>query len=76
VNKNVTIPEYHDHPYTSEKSKTVTYIVPIKDLRYLNITFPIPDLDPFYKSSPGHYLGHLIGHEGELERDLLLEASL
>lgn len=45
--------------------QSVTYIVPIKDLRFLYITFPIPDLDPFYKSSPGEYLGHLIGHEGK-----------
>ena len=29
------------------------------------ITFPIPDLDPYYKSSPGDYLAHLIGHEGK-----------
>jgi insulysin len=62
---NVAVPEYKDHPYTPENSKKVTYIVPIKDLRYLYITFPIPDLDPFYKSSPGQYLGHLIGHEGK-----------
>lgn len=52
-NKNVVVPEYADHPYTPENSKTCTYTVPIKDLRYLNITFPIPDLDQFYKSSPG-----------------------
>lgn len=28
------------------------------------MTFPIPDLQKYYKSNPGHYLGHLIGHEG------------
>ena len=33
--------------------------------RFLYITFPIPDLDPYYKSSPGDYLAHLIGHEGK-----------
>lgn len=39
-------------------------IVPIKDIRNLYVTFPIPDLQQYYKSNPGHYLGHLIGHEG------------
>jgi insulysin len=27
--------------------------------------WPIPDLHPYYKVNPGHYLGHLIGHEGQ-----------
>jgi len=27
--------------------------------------WPIPDLHPHYKVNPGHYLGHLIGHEGQ-----------
>lgn len=39
-------------------------MVPIKDIRNLYVTFPIPDLQKYYKSNPGHYLGHLIGHEG------------
>lgn len=38
--------------------------MPIKDIRNLYVTFPIPDLQKYYKSNPGHYLGHLIGHEG------------
>lgn len=36
----------------------------MKDIRNLYVTFPIPDLQKYYKSNPGHYLGHLIGHEG------------
>ena len=36
-----------------------------QDIRQLNITFGIPDLSSEYKSSPGSYLGHLIGHEGQ-----------
>merc|ERR1712013_956940 len=43
---------------------TVTYIVPVKDIRNLNITWGIPDLTDHYQSCPGSYLGHLIGHEG------------
>lgn len=27
--------------------------------------FPFPDLDAYYKTQPGVYIGHLIGHESE-----------
>lgn len=63
-NKNVEVPEWLDHPYGQDQVKTKFSIVPIKDLRSLSITWPIPDLHRFYKVNPGHYLGHLIGHEG------------
>ncbi|GAB6025052.1 hypothetical protein CHUAL_010157 [Chamberlinius hualienensis] len=64
VNKNVSIREWNQHPYGPEQLKKIVYVVPIKDIRKLSLTFPIPYLHPYYKTSPGHYLGHLIGHEG------------
>nr|XP_057920921.1 insulin-degrading enzyme isoform X2 [Doryrhamphus excisus] len=63
-NKNVPIPEFPDHPFQDEYLKQFYKVVPIKDIRNLYVTFPIPDLQTYYKSNPGHYLGHLIGHEG------------
>ncbi|KAK3874449.1 hypothetical protein Pcinc_020613 [Petrolisthes cinctipes] len=63
-NKNVTVPEWTTHPFGPEQCRKAGYVVPVKDIRNLYITFPIPDLNPHYKSAPGHYLGHLIGHEG------------
>ncbi|ESO09969.1 hypothetical protein HELRODRAFT_109371 [Helobdella robusta] len=63
-NKNVTVPEWLDHPFGAEQAQTKLTVVPIMDVRSLNITWPTPDLHPYYKSNPGHYLGHLIGHEG------------
>ncbi|XP_054654801.1 insulin-degrading enzyme isoform X2 [Dunckerocampus dactyliophorus] len=63
-NKNVPIPEFPDHPFQDEYLKQFYKVVPIKDIRNLYVTFPIPDLQKYYKSNPGHYLGHLIGHEG------------
>ncbi len=47
-----------------EDVKKYVYIVPIKDIRNLCISFPVHDLHPLYRTAPGHYLGHLIGHEG------------
>ncbi|XP_076044547.1 insulin degrading metalloproteinase isoform X2 [Oratosquilla oratoria] len=64
TNKDVQIPEWPEHPFGPEQCQQIGYIVPVKDIRNLNITFPIPDLHPHYRTAPGHYLGHLIGHEG------------
>ncbi|XP_034040067.1 insulin-degrading enzyme isoform X1 [Thalassophryne amazonica] len=63
-NKNVPVPEFPEHPFQEEYLKQFYKVVPIKDIRNLYVTFPILDLQKYYKSNPGHYLGHLIGHEG------------
>ncbi|XP_069812626.1 insulin-degrading enzyme isoform X2 [Dendropsophus ebraccatus] len=63
-NKNVPVPEFPDNPFQKQYLQKIYKIVPIKDIRNLYVTFPIPDLQKYYKSNPGHYLGHLIGHEG------------
>ncbi|XP_039900586.1 insulin-degrading enzyme isoform X2 [Simochromis diagramma] len=63
-NKNVPVPEFPEHPFQEHHLKQFYKVVPIKDIRNLYVTFPIPDLQKYYKSNPGHYLGHLIGHEG------------
>ncbi|XP_008320371.2 insulin-degrading enzyme isoform X1 [Cynoglossus semilaevis] len=63
-NKNVPLPEFPEHPFQEEHLRQFYKVVPIKDIRNLHVTFPIPDLQKYYKSNPGHYLGHLIGHEG------------
>ncbi|KAK7485900.1 hypothetical protein BaRGS_00022895, partial [Batillaria attramentaria] len=63
-NKSVTVPEWLDAPYGPEQSKMMVSAVPVKDVRDLAVSWGIPDLHPYYKANPGHYLGHLIGHEG------------
>ncbi|XP_026471826.1 insulin-degrading enzyme-like [Ctenocephalides felis] len=63
-NKKVQAQIWPDHPYTKEQFATKTFIQPIKDIRLMGITFPVQDLEPFRKSAPGNYLGHLFGHEG------------
>ena len=37
---------------------------PVMDQRSLNIYFPYPDEEDLWATNPGHYLSHLIGHEG------------
>ncbi|XP_076308148.1 insulin-degrading enzyme-like [Tachypleus tridentatus] len=63
-NKNVTVPEWLEHPYGPEQLKFQTSVVPIQDIRELHITFPVPDLQQYYKENHVSYLCHLIGHEG------------
>uniref|UniRef100_A0A671U714 Insulin-degrading enzyme n=1 Tax=Sparus aurata TaxID=8175 RepID=A0A671U714_SPAAU len=59
-NKNVPIPEFPDQLLILP-----AFLTPHRTLlQNLYVTFPIPDLQKYYKSNPGHYLGHLIGHEG------------
>ncbi len=40
-------------------------IVPNKDDRYAQLTFPIPPVDEHYRSKPTLYIGDLLGHEGK-----------
>jgi len=40
-------------------------IEPIKELHKLNITFPLPSIDKYYKSKIVSFIAHLIGDEGE-----------
>ena len=62
--KAVDVPEWVAPPFSPPQCATITHIVPVKDIRNLNITWGIPDLTAHYQSCPGSYLGHLIGHEG------------
>ena len=63
-NKNVPAPEWQEHPFGADELQVKGCVVPIKDVRKLNITFPVPDLRQHYKSKPERYLSHLLGHEG------------
>lgn len=40
-------------------------VVPIKERRSLTLTFPIPPVEPYYRSKPISHIAHLLGHEGK-----------
>lgn len=40
-------------------------IQPVKDIRRLDLQFPVPDVVPHYLAKPASYLGNLLGHEGD-----------
>jgi len=54
-NKNVMAPTWTEHPFGPEQLQMKGYIVPVKDIRNLNITFPIPDLLEYYKAGVSQY---------------------
>ncbi|CAG8446861.1 15584_t:CDS:10 [Dentiscutata erythropus] len=64
-NKSVPIPVPRDsYPITDDEIGNLISLKPVKDNHCLEITFPFPDQEPLYRTKPGRYLGHLIGHEG------------
>lgn len=63
-NKGVERPTWPQHPYGLEQVGLQAHVVPVKDNRFLYMTFPTPDLRQYYKAGPGDYVAHLIGHEG------------
>uniref|UniRef100_A0A0R3RZQ2 Insulin-degrading enzyme n=1 Tax=Elaeophora elaphi TaxID=1147741 RepID=A0A0R3RZQ2_9BILA len=62
--KNVSRKTWGEGPYGEEQLGVKVELVPVKDLRYLTLTFPIPDYRDDYRSWPAHYVSHLVGHEG------------
>ena len=41
------------------------YVVPVKDIYHVNLSFPLEDLGAFYASGPQGYLAQLLGHKCE-----------
>ncbi|GFS16143.1 insulin-degrading enzyme-like [Elysia marginata] len=64
VNKSVEVPKWDTSPYTENELQTTVYAVPVKDIREMSVVWPTPDVSDYYDANPGHYLGHLLGHEG------------
>ncbi|XP_050068386.1 insulin-degrading enzyme [Anopheles maculipalpis] len=64
-NRQIVAPRWPDMPYRNEDLSTKTYIIPVKDIRSLTISFQMEDLEQYYKAGPEHYVSHLIGHEGK-----------
>ncbi|VDO93362.1 unnamed protein product [Soboliphyme baturini] len=62
--KSCKVPTWPDHPYGTDQLGYRLDVEPVKDLRDMHITFPFPDMHPYYKANPGHYISHLLGHEG------------
>lgn len=49
--KHIEAPTWPEHPYKEEHFKNKWCVVPIKDIRYLNMTFPLPDMHEHFRSA-------------------------
>lgn len=50
---------------TPEHTKTFNHVCPIKELRKLVFSFPMPGMEQHYRSKPLSYFAHLLGYEGK-----------
>eukprot|EP01125_Pyxidicula_operculata_P014818 TRINITY_DN4988_c0_g1_i1.p1 TRINITY_DN4988_c0_g1~~TRINITY_DN4988_c0_g1_i1.p1 ORF type:complete len:953 (-),score=186.42 TRINITY_DN4988_c0_g1_i1:40-2898(-) len=65
VNKKVPVPSFSGDVFLKDQLKIKQFVVPVKDIRKLYITFPIPPQEQLWRGKPSHIVSHLIGHEGE-----------
>ncbi|KXS20116.1 hypothetical protein M427DRAFT_52375 [Gonapodya prolifera JEL478] len=64
-NYDAAVPTFEWGPLTKDVLKERILVKPVKDIRQLEITFPFPDEQKWFRSRPGNYLSHLLGHESE-----------
>ncbi|CAF1449332.1 unnamed protein product [Adineta steineri] len=64
-NKKLKQVKYPSDPYSESKRKTICYVVPVKEYRFLRIRWVIPNHKDIYYCNPESYLSHLIGHGGD-----------
>ncbi|AMD19919.1 HCL232Cp [Eremothecium sinecaudum] len=58
-------PEYGVPILKPEQLAKVIKVKPIKDLKKLDILFPLPDMDEYWEYQPHNYITHLVGDEGQ-----------
>lgn len=63
-NNDREVPFYPEKVLTRDFFQKIIKIKPVKDIKKLEITFEVPDMDVHWESKPSHFLSHLIGHEG------------
>jgi insulysin len=64
-NINLTIPKYSREAFSSKECSKICEVVPCKDLKELDISFPLDSVEHLYLIKPISYISHLIGHESK-----------
>ncbi|KAF0691537.1 Aste57867_17268 [Aphanomyces stellatus] len=55
---------YDGLPFEAEQLQRRLHVVPVKDLRTIEVSWPLPSLRTSYLEKPSSLLSHLLGHEG------------
>jgi secreted Zn-dependent insulinase-like peptidase len=65
ANHNTTISPISEPLFKPEQLPMTLRIRPEQQQRVLTITFPTPSETPYYQQKPLHFIGNIIGHEGQ-----------
>eukprot|EP00741_Cyanophora_paradoxa_P018552 tig00021070_g17911.t1 len=61
----IAAPSYADIPaFSPDRWNQRLEVVPVKDIRRIEVAFLLPPQTPLYRTKPTRYATHLIGHEG------------
>ena len=50
-------------PFKPSQMRQKIYVVPVKDIYHVNLTFPMEDLLDYYSAAPHAYLAQIIGKD-------------
>ena len=56
---------YDSSPYSELSLPQLIHIKPVKDMRRVELVFPAPSKDEYWKSKPADLITFVVGHEGE-----------
>ncbi|CAK4076904.1 unnamed protein product [Aphanomyces euteiches] len=56
--------EYEGVPFEKDQLQRRINVVPVKDLRTIEVSWPLPPLRSSYLQKPASIISHLLGHEG------------
>lgn len=65
LNKNLPERIWPSKPFKSKQMRTKIFVVPVKEVCHVNLTFPLEDLSCHYASGPAGQVCQLIGHKGQ-----------
>ena len=65
VNKEIAVPVFPGQPFGAEQLAKRVSVVPVKEMRAVELTFPMREIETLYTKKPARYISHLIGHEGK-----------
>lgn len=58
------VPMINDHPFGEKEKGTLVSVQTIMGFHALEVSFPLEYQAPHYRSKPGSFLAHFVGHEG------------
>ena len=62
-NTDAAAPAFAPEPWDATALGSRVSAVPVKDLRYVRLSWPLPPADADWRAKPQRYLSHLLGHE-------------